>query len=45
MIRKSKTEWKGDGPTGIGSLSTQCGALSAQPYSFKTRFEVTEKRR
>src|SRR3984957_9761746 len=39
MIRKSTTEWKGDGPTGSGSLSTESGALSAQPYSFKTRFQ------
>ena len=23
MIRKSTTEWKGDGPTGSGSLSTE----------------------
>jgi hypothetical protein len=27
MIRKSITEWKGDGPTGSGSLSTESGAL------------------
>src|SRR5580698_136048 len=39
MIRKSVTEWKGAGPTGSGSLSTESGALSAQPYSFKTRFQ------
>jgi osmotically inducible protein OsmC len=39
MIRKSTTEWKGDGPTGSGSLSTESGALRAQPYSFKTRFQ------
>jgi osmotically inducible protein OsmC len=38
MIRKSMTEWKGDGPTGSGSLSTESGVLHAQPYSFKTRF-------
>jgi osmotically inducible protein OsmC len=38
MIRKSMTEWKGDGPTGSGSLSTESGVLQAQPYSFKTRF-------
>jgi osmotically inducible protein OsmC len=40
MIRKSTTEWKGDGPTGSGSLSTESGALRAQPYSFKTRFQA-----
>jgi lipoyl-dependent peroxiredoxin len=39
MIRKSMTEWKGDGPTGSGSLSTESGALRAQPFSFKTRFQ------
>ena len=38
MIRKSMTEWKGDGPSGSGSLSTESGVLRAQPYSFKTRF-------
>jgi len=39
MIRRSMTEWQGDGPTGSGSVSTESGALRAQPYSFKTRFE------
>jgi lipoyl-dependent peroxiredoxin len=39
MIRKSTTEWQGDGPHGKGSLSTESGALRALPYSFKTRFE------
>jgi len=39
MIRKSMTEWQGDGPNGSGSLSTGSGALRAVPYSFKTRFE------
>jgi osmotically inducible protein OsmC len=39
MIRKSMTEWQGDGPHGKGSLSTESGALRAVPYSFKTRFE------
>jgi osmotically inducible protein OsmC len=38
MIRKSTTEWQGDGPNGSGTLSTESGALQAQPYSFKTRF-------
>jgi osmotically inducible protein OsmC len=38
MIRRSMTEWKGDGPTGSGSLTTESGVLHAQPYSFKTRF-------
>ena len=39
MIRKSMTEWQGDGPNGSGSLNTESGALRAQPYSFKTRFQ------
>jgi|SRR6266852_1900459 len=39
MIRKSMTEWQGDGPHGKGSLSTESGALRSVPYSFKTRFE------
>lgn len=39
MIRKSMTEWQGDGPSGGGSLSTESGALRSLPYSFKTRFE------
>jgi osmotically inducible protein OsmC len=39
MIRKSMTEWTGDGLTGSGSLSTESGVLRAQPYSFKTRFQ------
>src|SRR5882762_2572704 len=42
MIRKSMTEWQGDGPSGSGSLSTESGALRAQPYSFKTRFQSGE---
>jgi lipoyl-dependent peroxiredoxin len=42
MIRKSTTEWQGDGPSGSGSLSTESGALRAQPYSFKTRFQSGE---
>ena len=43
MIRKSMTEWKGDGQTGSGSLSTESGALRAQPFSFKTRFSEDGK--
>jgi osmotically inducible protein OsmC len=42
MIRTSSTEWQGDGPNGSGSLSTESGALRAQPYSFKTRFQGGE---
>jgi osmotically inducible protein OsmC len=43
MIRRSMTEWKGDGPTGSGSLSTESGALRGQPFSFKTRFSEDGK--
>jgi hypothetical protein len=32
MIRKSMTEWEGDGPTGSGSLSTESDALRAQLF-------------
>ena len=39
MIRKSTTESHGNGPSGSGSISTESGALRAQPYSFKTRFQ------
>jgi lipoyl-dependent peroxiredoxin len=42
MIRKSMTERQGDGPSGSGSLTTESGALRAQPYSFKTRFQSGE---
>jgi osmotically inducible protein OsmC len=42
MIRKSMTEWNGDGPTGSGSLSTESGVLRGQPYSFKTRFQSAD---
>jgi osmotically inducible protein OsmC len=38
MIRKSTAVWRGDGKSGTGELTTQSGALEAQPYSFKTRF-------
>ena len=31
--------WKGDLKSGTGSISTQSGALSSQPYGFNTRFE------
>jgi hypothetical protein len=31
MIRKTMTEWQGDGRSGSGSLSTESGALRTQP--------------
>jgi len=42
MIRKRMTEWQGAGPSGSGSLTTESGALRAQPYSFKARFQSGE---
>lgn len=31
--------WKGDLKAGKGTVSTESGALAAQPYGFNTRFE------
>lgn len=39
MIRTAKAHWAGDGKSGEGTLTTQSGVLSGQPYSFKLRFE------
>lgn len=39
MIRTAKAHWTGDGKSGEGTLTTQSGAFSNQPYSFKLRFE------
>lgn len=39
-IKKSASaEWSGGLKDGKGSISTQSGALSDQPYGFNTRFE------
>lgn len=38
MIRKASAIWHGTGKEGTGTLSTQSGALSELPYSWKTRF-------
>jgi len=38
MKRTASAQWRGDGMTGAGTLTTQSGAFTAQPYSFKTRF-------
>jgi lipoyl-dependent peroxiredoxin len=38
MLRTATAQWRGDGMTGKGELTTQSGAFNAQPYSFKTRF-------
>ena len=39
MIRKANVVWKGDGRTGTGTMTTQSGVLSNNPYGFRTRFE------
>jgi osmotically inducible protein OsmC len=39
MKHKASAIWKGSLKEGSGTLSTGSGALSAKPYSFKTRFE------
>ncbi len=42
MIRTAKAHWAGNGQQGEGTLTTQSGVLSAQPYSFKLRFDNAE---
>jgi osmotically inducible protein OsmC len=44
MIRKSTAVWRGDGPSGSGTLSTHSGAFNEQPYSAKMRFESEDGR-
>ena len=39
MKRTAHAVWKGPGMKGSGTLTTQSGALKAQPYSIKMRFE------
>jgi lipoyl-dependent peroxiredoxin len=39
MIRKATANWQGTGRDGSGTVSTESGALSKAPYSFRTRFE------
>lgn len=39
MKQKASAVWQGSLKEGSGILSTGSGALSAKPYSFKTRFE------
>ena len=42
MIKKyGSAKWQGGLKDGQGELSTETGSLSAQPYSFATRFEGT----
>jgi lipoyl-dependent peroxiredoxin len=39
MIRKASAIWNGSLKEGIGTISTESGALSKARYSFSTRFE------
>jgi lipoyl-dependent peroxiredoxin len=39
MYRKANAQWKGTGPEGSGSLTTQSGAIKNLPYSAKLRFQ------
>jgi len=39
MIRTAGAIWRGTGRDGSGELSTESGALTATPYTFRTRFE------
>jgi osmotically inducible protein OsmC len=39
MNRTANAVWKGSGPEGSGSLSTQSGAIQDLPYSAKLRFQ------
>jgi lipoyl-dependent peroxiredoxin len=37
--KKGQAHWEGDLKRGKGTVSTESGALSQQPYGFNTRFE------
>lgn len=37
--RKSSAQWKGQGKTGTGTVSSASGILKQTPYSFLSRFE------
>ena len=39
IIKKGQAHWEGDIKQGKGTVSTESGALQAQPYGFNTRFE------
>lgn len=39
MKRNASAHWEGSLKDGKGTVSTESGVLSEQPYSFKTRFE------
>jgi osmotically inducible protein OsmC len=38
-VRTAEAEWRGPLREGSGTVSTESGALSAQPYTFRARFE------
>ena len=38
LKRTSEAVWKGAGPDGRGTITTQSGAMKDQPYSVQTRF-------
>jgi osmotically inducible protein OsmC len=39
MNRTAKVTWKGSGLEGTGTITTQSGAFTDQPYGFKARFQ------
>ncbi len=39
MLRTANAHWTGGGQDGNGTLTTQSGVLTNQPYSFKLRFQ------
>lgn len=39
IVKSGSAEWTGNLKEGKGKVSTQSGALDAQPYGFATRFE------
>jgi lipoyl-dependent peroxiredoxin len=43
MKRTAKAHWSGNLKEGKGTLTTQSGVLNNTNYSFKTRFEESEK--
>lgn len=44
MKRKATAIWKGSGPEGSGTLTTQSGAFKDQPYSARLRFQNEDGR-
>jgi osmotically inducible protein OsmC len=39
IVKTATAHWEGDLKTGKGQISTESGALKANPYGFNTRFE------